>query len=580
MAKETKKRNRKEPDEYTKVRTTHRKNSERHVLCLETDMSEDDKRHTFNLAERERLLSNILTARMQKNLDQFQRTRAYREIKAEYRKAAEKVAKYPDKESKEYKTAEKERKAVADNLNVLQKQYNVTWDYLKAYAEEQRLHFDIPAVFALTIAEDVWAGVEKILFGDGKKLNFKKMGDLPFIRAKQPNRGIIVKVKDGKLNFSTEFTKDFSVIIKKDDIFAQEEVDKIIAFMSDPDAERKYIDIFKSTDEIQNIFRICYCTLCPEIIRGKLRVFIHITIEGRALSKKKKDGSPRHQFGKGAIGVDIGTQSIAVVSDNGLILDNLAERNNKSTKSSERNERLLNRKLDRSRRATNPELFNENGTVKKGSKGKFKKSKTYLKNEAKAKEIRRKNALNRLYAIREMANKIRSMGDVIITEKSNAKALQKKAKPETNESTTASTPTTEITTKKKNKRRKRFGKSILHRCPGTMHSQLKSNFEATGGRFYEVDTNFRASQYDHKLDDYIKKKLSQRWHKFEDGTKVQRDLYSAFLMFCTNKDFTAPDKDKCNFNYDNFYIKETKLITDIRNSGRNICNSGIKTTAA
>ena len=40
----------------------------------------------------------------------------------------------------------------------------------------------------------------------------------------------------------------------------------------------------------------------------------------------------------------------------------------------------------------------------------------------------------------------------------------------------------------------------------------------------------KATQYNHVTDDYTKKKLSARWDVMPDGTKVQRDLYSAFLL--------------------------------------------------
>ena len=88
------------------------------------------------------------------------------------------------------------------------------------------------------------------------------------------------------------------------------------------------------------------------------------------------------------------------------------------------------------------------------------------------------------------------MGDDITIERSNVKALQKKAKPSVPEQG------------KKQKRRKRFGHSILHRCPGHLYAQLHSKFSEN--HFHVVDNMYRASQYDHKSNSYNKKKLSQR----------------------------------------------------------------------
>ena len=153
------------------------------------------------------------------------------------------------------------------------------------------------------------------------------------------------------------------------------------------------------------------------------------------------------------------------------------------------------------------------------------------------------------------------MGDDITIERSNVKALQKKAKPSVPEQG------------KKQKRRKRFGHSILHRCPGHLYAQLHSKFSEN--HYHVVDNMYRASQYDHKSNSYNKKKLSQRWHKFEDGTKVQRDIYSAFLLLCHNDDFKTINQDICISKYETFKKAHDKCISDIKTSGQKVCNSGI-----
>jgi putative transposase len=54
----------------------------------------------------------------------------------------------------------------------------------------------------------------------------------------------------------------------------------------------------------------------------------------------------------------------------------------------------------------------------------------------------------------------------------------------------------------------------------------------------EINTGqTRLSQFDHTTGEYIKKPLSQRIHGFGDGATapVQRDLYSAFLATCCDR---------------------------------------------
>ena len=50
--------------------------------------------------------------------------------------------------------------------------------------------------------------------------------------------------------------------------------------------------------------------------------------------------------------------------------------------------------------------------------------------------------------------------------------------------------------------------------------------------YIEVPNDYRASQYDHTADDYIKKKLTDRMYHLADGTLVQRDWYSSVLLYC------------------------------------------------
>ena len=86
-----------------------------------------------------------------------------------------------------------------------------------------------------------------------------------------------------------------------------------------------------------------------------------------------------------------------------------------------------------------------------------------------------------------------------------------------------------------------------------MFNRLVSAFSVKGCNCIIVKNTVKASQYDHELNQFIKKKLSQRFHIFSDGTTVQRDVYSAFLLYCTNKTLTTPDRNLCFTHFENFY---------------------------
>ena len=63
----------------------------------------------------------------------------------------------------------------------------------------------------------------------------------------------------------------------------------------------------------------------------------------------------------------------------------------------------------------------------------------------------------------------------------------------------------------------------------------------------------KASQFNHFDGTYTKKSLSQRWNDF-NGIKVQRDMYSAFLIMNIADDLKNFDIDKCNERFENFYL--------------------------
>ena len=75
---------------------------------------------------------------------------------------------------------------------------------------------------------------------------------------------------------------------------------------------------------------------------------------------------------------------------------------------------------------------------------------------------------------------------------------------------------------------------------------------------------------------YIKKKLSDRLYRLRDGTLVQRDWYSSFLLYCYDYRTQDIDKDKCITDFGRCYDKEKALIAWIKANHIKILNSGIK----
>ena len=529
---------------YNKLLKQYHKCSDRHILVAKTDMPYSDVRKVVVLSDKISKAGNELVGLMRKKYDQLLRTKKYRKLLKLYGITQDKT----------------KRKTLAKQLNEMQTEYRVTWEFCRTSMIPIGKKYGIDAVFALTKAEDIWRSVEKCLYGTGETIHFSKYEELPCIRAKQINRGIPMSVVDGRLQFKLG---KMVFPIQINDRFQKDEVDAILSYLAEQERiDKKAVKTLVQEAYCMSTYRPCYATLVPKRIRGKYRVYLHVTIEGKAKPKYDRYGNQRYKYGKGMIGADIGTQTVAYTSNTEVGLKNLSERGN-SIQKSERLERRYYRAMDRSRRATNPQNYNLDGTVKKGRKS-WKYSNHYKKLKAKHAELCRINAISRQLAMKEDANHLRSLGDIFVTEPKNASKLMKRAK--------------ETTVNKNGKfnKKKRFGKSIKNRCPGGFQSTIEKKFKTSGGTYIEVPNNYRASQYDHTGGNYKKKKLSDRFYPLQDGTVVQRDWYSSFLLYCYDDRTQEIDKDKCNREFARCYEKEKVLIKWIQANKIKICNSGIK----
>lgn len=62
---------------------------------------------------------------------------------------------------------------------------------------------------------------------------------------------------------------------------------------------------------------------------------------------------------------------------------------------------------------------------------------------------------------------------------------------------------------------------------------------------------------------YTKKKLSQRWN-YILNMKIQRDLYSAFLLQNSNDDLNTSNIDMCKYKFLNFIVLHCNEIDRIK----------------
>lgn len=190
-------------------------------------------------------------------------------------------------------------------------------------------------------------------------------------------------------------------------------------------------------------------------------------------------------------------------------------------------------------RAGNESNYNENGTIKRGIKLVWNKSKKYIKTQKELSEILRKQKVIRKQSHEILANKIISLGDRILVEQMSFKGLQKRTKKTTVNEKTG-----------KYNKKKRFGKSLANKAPAMLLEIIDRKLNYEGIKLLKINTReVKASQYNHFTDECNKKELKDRWNK---DTMVQRDLYSAFLIMNVDKSLKKINRELCNKTYETF----------------------------
>lgn len=304
---------------------------------------------------------------------------------------------------------------------------------------------------------------------------------------------------------------------------------------------------FKRDQYEDEVFKnkLLYWQLIRKKINGKENYYLQAVMDGIAPGTGLEGG-------RGSVGIDIGTSTIAVSSEVQTELEELFPDEKRFERACEI--ARLNRSLERKRRATNPENYNEDGTIKAGKKT-WKYSPRYKRDLKNLSELKRKESLSRNLAHRTLAKKIVSYGDRFVVEEMNFMSLSKRAKE---------TKVNEKTGKFQSK--KRFGSTIGHRAPGLLIAFIQERAEKEGKTFIKADTrSVKASQLDHTTGEYIKVSLSTRTKKV-DNFKVQRDLYSAFLLQHVKDDKKTVDLELCSKNFERFLSNQERTMRELETS--------------
>ena len=349
------------------------------------------------------------------------------------------------------------------------------------------------------LSAGIWRAWDKMLYDyHAKRVSFKKYGELDSFSSRR-------KVVRGKVYFSgMELHLDTMELSVK----LNGKVGKDAKFVTMPILHNpKHADYemwaLKGGEDSVKVVKVV-----RRLVRGQYKYYVQLSIEGEKPQKGRT-------LGKGTVGIDLGPTTVAVSGENVVSIDKLAAKCDNIQAEITR----LARKIDRSRRANNPQNFNEDGTIKRGVRLVWNDSKRYKALRREMAELQRRQAAIRKQQHIDRANELLKEGDTFIVENNQISAWTRKAKEtKVNEKTG------------KIQKKKRFGKSIANHAPSMFVTILENKVNSLGGKVVKVDTQNAASQFDFTDGSFEKHELKERSVTLSNGDTHQRDMLAAFNL--------------------------------------------------
>lgn len=368
----------------------------------------------------------------------------------------------------------------------------------------------IPSDVAIKLGLRAYEAYEKVMFAKGAKtVDFRKV-----VNSMEGKSDAGITIRNGifKMGTKTDRAKFSCPVIYEEDDFEEEVLRNKVKF-------------------VRLVRRLEY---------GQYNFYAQVILEGTPVLK-----NPQNDL-KTNVGIDIGLTSVAVATDYETQLIELAP----SVKNNDKKLAKLNQKMDRQRRANNPQNYNPDGTIKAGRKT-WNDSKRYLKTKAEYQELERLGREQRRHAHERLSNQIVEMGDSFIVEQMSFAELAKRHEtPIKNESGKFLSSAG-------------FGKHVKRRAPASLISLIKYKSHFRGRKFLEVNVDdIAATQLDHSTGEKKPLKLSQRI-KIVDNQVVQRDLYSAFLLKNIYPSATGVDLNSCKKDFPHFLSLQEDTMNNL-----------------
>lgn len=361
-----------------------------------------------------------------------------------------------------------------------------------AFSKDPRAHFGaaLGSSVVQKLATRAFQAVERVHYFKTPKVRFKSKTDEMTVENKSNKSGL--RRRDGKIIWG-EIALEFKVAPQ--DRYAQE------GLMD----RTKYVRILRKQ------------------IRGQDRYFVQLVQEG---IPPQKAHAAEQTVNHGRVGIDLGTATVAIVSDHRALLTPLAP----PCKKEYDQIREIDQALLRSKKVSNPENYDKNGKTKKDCLWIY--SKRYLKLKAKRNDLYRKIAVKQRQYQEILANQILALGDDIRIETKRCQSLEIFAFIDT----------------------KSIARKTLasERLAEMLIEIIQRKLSYRGLSVKKINTYLAKAKEFNPLNNTTRtKQLAQQWLDLK-GERIHRDLYSAFLLSNTAESLAVIDQAACKTKWDRF----------------------------
>lgn len=342
---------------------------------------------------------------------------------------------------------------------------------LKEHAERSGRKKQLNSSLGQIIADDLYRSYADWIFHKKGRPRFCERGrGLHSLRGKNNATGVVWKHKERSVRYGKRL---YRAVIDPKDRYVRE----ALADPADPSKPR----------------RVRYCCLVRKRIRGKERFYVHLVLDG--VPPARTIAAPKEE----CMGIDPSLRNVTCVHANGSV----AKIDISAPKEDAKEVRRLQRAMDRSLRAVNPDNYNENGTPKKGAR-KWVRSKHYLALQAELADLKCRGVDTRRNIHGRVVRILVGSAGTIRVEENNWKALQ----------------------------RGRYGKSVLNGAPSEFIERLRRTAESAGSEVILVNPReLKPSQHDPMSGTFVKHELWERRCRLGDTAFfLDRDVMAALNL--------------------------------------------------